>query len=314
MSDSYDQVLVSIDDAADLLSVSKSTAGESLRYRFILAFVVSFALATAASASPYSEAVLADAPLAYWRLGDAGPTTVADLTSNGHTGTADAGVSFGQPSLAPGDASDASITLTNTQRVTVPGFEKFGVGATGYSVEFWVVLNEPPSGFTNLVGDGESQGDYFLMAYVQSSGRIRAHALGAAPTALDSIGSLTVGTARHVVTSWDQATGVASIYLDGELDSSAFIGNGTPTNTNNAIYLGDDDREVGVGLTLDEVAIYDYALSPATVGLHFALALPEPSSHMLAAAALLVICTLRALSEVRGWVGSTAFSGDVNAQ
>jgi hypothetical protein len=244
--------------------------------------LVFIALVTAASANPYSDAVLADNPLAYWQLGDVGPTTVTDLTGNGHTGTASAGVLFGQASLLPGDTSDDSVTLTSTERVTVPGFEKFGAGATGYSVEFWVVLNEPPSAYNNLVGDGEAPADYYLMVYVTSSGRIRAHAQGAGPIHLDGLGVLTVGTAHHVVTSWDQASGVASIYIDGELDNSGLIGSGVPIHTDNPIFLGFDNREPGVGITLDEVAIYDYALSPESVADHYALSLvPEPVSWLM---------------------------------
>jgi hypothetical protein len=258
--------------------------------RVYLPLLVFIALVTTASANPYTDAVLADGPLAYWQLGDAGPTTVTDLTGNGHTGTTSAGVSFGQTSLLPGDASDDSVTLTSTQRVTVPGFEKFGAGATGHSVEFWVVLNEPPSAFNNLVGDGEGPADYFLMAYITSSGRIRAHMQGAGPIHLDGLGALTVGTTHHVVTSWDQITGIASIYIDGELDNSGLIGSGAPIHTDNQIFLGFDDREPGVGITLDEVAIYDYALSPGRVADHFALSLvPEPDGWLMlvAGAALL---------------------------
>jgi hypothetical protein len=252
--------------------------------RAALPLLVFIALATPASANPYTDAVLADNPLAYWQLGDAGPTTVADLTGNGHTGTASAGVSFGQTSLLPGDTSDDSVTLSSTQRVIVPGFEKFGVGATGYSVEFWVVLNGPPSAYNNLVGDGEAPADYYLMAYVTSSRRIRAHAQGAGPIHLDGVGVLTVGTAHHVVTSWDQASGMASIYIDGELDNSGLIGSGAPIDTDNPIFLGFDNREPGVGITLDEVAIYDYALSPERVADHFALSLvPEPEGWLMLA-------------------------------
>jgi hypothetical protein len=103
----------------------------------------------------------------------------------------------------------------------------------------------------------------------------------------------------HVVTSWDQASGVVSIYIDGALDKSAVIGTAMPPiNTDNQIFLGDDDRTLGVGITLDEVAIYDYALSSEAVATHFAL--PEPSSHLVAATTLLVICALRAGRARRG--------------
>ena len=51
----------------------------------------------------------------------------------------------------------------------------------------------------------------------------------------------------------------------------------------------DDDREPGVGIKLDEVAIYDYALSAAQVGNHFLLGVPEPSSILLVGCGLVAI-------------------------
>ncbi len=225
----------------------------------------------------YSSVVLSDSPLAYWNLGDAGPTA-ADLTGNGHAGTGDPGVSFGQTSLLPGDASDDSITMSGSDNVTVPGFEKFGGGATGYSVEFWMVFNAALGPFQNLVGDGEAGTDFYLMAYLLGSGQIRAHANGSGSTAFDSASALVQDQTYHIVTTWDQASGVANIYIDGALDNTAILGSGAPVHTDNIVYLGDDGREPGGPISLDEVAIYDYALSSGRVAAHHSSGLvPEPS-------------------------------------
>ncbi len=40
-----------------------------------------------AAAPSYSASVLADSPLAYWRLGEASGTTAADASGNGRTGS-----------------------------------------------------------------------------------------------------------------------------------------------------------------------------------------------------------------------------------
>ena len=56
--------------------------------------------------------MLADGPLAYWRLGEAAGPTVTDLTGNGHDGTADPGVAFGQAgSLVLADLGLAGVDL-----------------------------------------------------------------------------------------------------------------------------------------------------------------------------------------------------------
>jgi hypothetical protein len=232
--------------------------------------------------------------LAYWRLGDAGPSA-ADETGNGHTGSASAGVSFDSGGLLPVDPGNTSITSGDPDRITVAGFEKFGIGASGYSVEFWVTLNEvPPVNAINLVGDGQSTGtDFYEMVYLVDGGEIRAHLQATDGThGLDSVTLLNVGQTYYVVTTWDQATGDATIYLDGAVEVTTNYGAALlPLHTANTVYLGTDIREAsGMDITLDEVAIYDYALSPEGVADHFALSLvPEPESWMmlLAGAALL---------------------------
>src|SRR3954447_24472726 len=68
--------------------------------------------------SSYPEVVLADAPLLYWRLGEAaGVTAVADASGNGRTGTSNSGVTQAVPGAlviddgaASFDGSDSEIT------------------------------------------------------------------------------------------------------------------------------------------------------------------------------------------------------------
>ncbi|RIK81830.1 MAG: hypothetical protein DCC68_07805 [Planctomycetota bacterium] len=215
----------------------------------------------------YQSIVAADAPLAYWRLGDAGPS-VADSSGNGRNGTADAGVLFGQTSLLS-DLTNNAVNTVGTARITVPGFEKFPAGSTGYSVEYWIEVLSPPTSFSNIVGDGESGGDFYLMNYLTSGGQIRPHFNGAGTVSTDSNATLQVGQTYHVVTTWDRTTGIGSIYINGALDKAISVGTGAPVNSNNPIYIGRDNREPGSSFLLDEVAIYNRPLNQTEVSEHF---------------------------------------------
>ena len=52
------------------------------------------------------------------------------------------------------------------------------------------------------------------------------------------------------------------------LDKQISVGTGGPSNSNNPVYLGKDNREPGADLTLDEAAIYNRALSPGEIAQH----------------------------------------------
>src|ERR1700704_333500 len=62
--------------------------------------------ATILAASPYADAVLADQPAAYWRLGETSGSTAADASGKGHTGWL-LGVSGGARGALVGDPDTA---------------------------------------------------------------------------------------------------------------------------------------------------------------------------------------------------------------
>jgi hypothetical protein len=231
----------------------------------------------------YQDAVLANNPAAYWRLGGS-TTTILDGTVNGRHGSATAGVLLNQPGLVPSDPTNTAVRASGYQRVTIPGFEKIGPG--GYTIEYWLKVHQLPGGCCqNLVGDGESGGDFFMMNYILGPdqgqpGAIRPHyGLGNSPISLDSETVLEAGKTYHVVTTWDAntATDNAVIYLNGAADLTGTVTRIVPatgTSGNNSVYIGYDNREVPQGdFTYDEVAIYSHPLTASDVSVHYAAAM-----------------------------------------
>ena len=171
------------------------------------------------------------------------------------------------------DVADDSIRISGSERITTAGFEKFG---TGFSVEFWATPESIPTGFVNLVGDGESGGDFNLMVYAGAGGFIRPHLRTTTGVfSIDSVDTMQVGNTYHIVSTWEQSSGDLKLYINGaEAATTVFSGTnpttGTPINTNNPIFIGQDNRESGLPpMIVDEVAIYDYALSAGQVASHF---------------------------------------------
>jgi hypothetical protein len=204
---------------------------------------------------------------------DESGTVMNDASGNGRNGTATTGVVRGSDALVADGAGSRAITLSGANRVTVPGFEK--IGAAGYSVEYWVKVMKPPSGFLNLVGDGDGV-DFFLMNYLTPGMAVRPHyGFGNTPVSLDSVGTLSAGQVYHVVTTWGTAAaaGNAVIYVNGVADVSGTVTRNLPaagTTGNNMVFIGYDNREPASGVVvMDEVALYNYPLSAARVAAHY---------------------------------------------
>lgn len=242
-------------------------------------------IANVLHAGPYRDAVLEDSPLAYWTFDE---TNLSDpalpLGLLDGAGVADGqyssdGLQLGQPTLVAGEAGSSLRLFDNGRMMTEP-FEKlgdvFGFGGTGYSVELWTSLERIPNGFTNLVGDGEPGLNFNLMLYAGSGGFVRPHSQTIDGFAsIDSVDRLQPNQIFHIVSTWDADSGDMFLYLDGaEVDVNTSAGSnpnpGDPANTANPIFIGQDNREPRTPQGwIDEVAIYNYALSPDRVLAHF---------------------------------------------
>ena len=239
----------------------------------VLAIVM---VAAGAQAGPYSDLVLGDNPVAYWRLGSVSAGgTETNLGSAG--ASADGTYTAGAASVAGllyGDG-DTALSVSGTERVSTAGFEKFA-GGSGFAVEFWTEFNAVPTGYVNLVGDGQSGGDFDLMVYGGAGGFIRAHVLTAAGLqSIDSVQKFGVGEVHHVVSTWDGTPGNLKLFIDGKQAAvTQYSGSnptgGSPLNTDNPIYIGKDNRTgASPNAVLDEAAVYDRPLANTEIYGHY---------------------------------------------
>ena len=89
--------------------------------------------------SPYAAAVMDDAPLLYWRLGEAGGDTAADGSGNGNHGTF-----VGSPALSQAGAiaGDAAVSFDGVDdKVTIPSSLVIPAGSS-ITVEFWQYMQQ----------------------------------------------------------------------------------------------------------------------------------------------------------------------------
>jgi hypothetical protein len=226
---------------------------------------------------PYPAQVLADNPVGYWRLDDASGASVADASGHGLSGSINDGVTR-QPGGALTDG-DASMTFDgNTGRVRVAPDAQLSI-ASGLTMEAWIKTSDAGRS-QRIVGKGGAftQWDMFLT----DTGQLLSWLLFNTDAVYEygyMMGTATLndGLWHHVVVTWDGAT--VSQYVDAALDGTTPFAGPLNIDPSAPLFIGIDPFGYQMRGSLDEVAVYDHALTPEQVSAHYALAHVAPVAH-----------------------------------
>ncbi len=246
----------------------------------MLAAIIVLAAAAPGWSAPitFANAVLADSPIAYWRFGESPGATTAVDAAIGHDGTYFAGVSLGQAGIGGGDT--AALFDGVIGKVTVPDDPELGPNLISMEA---LVRWDGDNGFQQRILEksffaGGEQASYGLSILPDGTIRVEVRSGGAA-TNHTSAPMLLPGTAAYIVAIFDGT--LVSMYLDGILLQQTAATPGSLQDGINALGIGNQsERNRPFNGLIDEVALYDYALSGDQVGEHFdALqAVPEPGT------------------------------------
>ena len=212
--------------------------------------------------SPYAAAVSADQPVAWWRMDDAVGSTVAADELGLHPGA----VSGGQATFGAPGAVGTAMMVSGDAYLDVGNFFDLTEGQ-GYTLEAWV-----KSDWTNYQNvfekrDPDTQG-YVL--YLRDGSRLQYetfyHDESAGFATEDPDPSLLAGFVHLVVTG--DGAGDVEMYINGieTAGSNVFPGDaGIPYPVEQDLYLAQ-----GIVGEVDELALYDHALTAAQIGAHYA--------------------------------------------
>src|ERR1700733_5006063 len=106
------------------------------------------------AATTYRDAVIADAPLGYWRLGDSGNTAHDEMGN--YDGVYSGTCMFGAPGAIADDANAAVVFDGSSCEITLPNQLAF-LATAPYSVEAWIDKPAAVSGFRAIFAK-ESRG------------------------------------------------------------------------------------------------------------------------------------------------------------
>lgn len=125
------------------------------------------------------------------------------------------------------------------------------------TLETWIKRDSDQTGQQVFIGKGSA---YFLGC---RSGRIFAQI----PNAFDFAGATAVGAGAwvHVAVTYDVTAKVAKIYLNGEVDGTITTGGQSVPVSNNQIYIGGLLGQQYFDGYVDEVSIYNTALSTSEI-------------------------------------------------
>lgn len=231
----------------------------------------------------YPGEVLADGPLAYWRLDDTSGTTAVDSSGNGNDGTYYGDFTLGQSGAIASDPSDTGVYLNES------GGQTGWVGAGGsfavtseftnqspFTIEAWIKPAVIDANYRGVMSN-EAAVDAGKDGYVIYLGGFTSNGVGigfdrwggAVSTPVQDAGAVSAGSAWwYVVGTYDGTN--QTIYVNGVQVATATSAVELPsfgcTFAIGATHCGTVSFYQGV---IDEVAVYGTALSQARIQAHY---------------------------------------------
>lgn len=283
-----------------------------------LIVLLSFGLFATAASANYMTAVTADNPVAYWRLGETTGTFDSSI-SGAHPGTdyyfESQNNSLTRGEAGPGGGSfpgfgsgNVGISLANdatpTGLVEMVNNDGLQPGTGDFSFETWVYtdLDYDATDRTGYIIDKRDGSRNGYMMSVNPEGKVylkfsRAYNVSGG----DSIG--VTSPDKLSLGGWHQLVGVLDrdssesmnqvlLYIDGELvvDSEGTGIYGDIINPTASLVIGAQGNKTSAGFngSIDELSIYNFALSSSQVLSHYnAATVPEPASVLMMVSAAL---------------------------
>jgi hypothetical protein len=227
------------------------------------AFAAMLLCATLAAAQvpTYQATVLADHPIVYYRLGEPSIFPVAlDTSGNNHTGTYENFPVLAEPPLIM-DTTNTAVDFT-TGDVVIPNYSDLNFIHAPFTIEAWINVEVFAS--KNIRVFDKSDAGYPL-GYGLDVGGNNVRLLGG-PNFAPSF-NLSVGTTYYIVGVSDGA-GTGYIYVNGSLVASGPYASVEPYRNVAHIAIASDGSSHFNGV-IDEVAVYNYALSSERIAVHY---------------------------------------------
>lgn len=170
-----------------------------------------------------------------------------------------------------------SFAGNSTSYVSVPNSPTLDITGS-FTLEAWI----NPSiitGSKGIISKGGTLGTALKYGLRLSSGRILLATNGAPRLFSKSAYLLPVNAWTHVSATYDQSLNEFRIYIDGVLDTSSVVAAAAPTANSDSLFVGISGNSTPFNGKLDEVRVWNRALSSAEVAQNFRTVLGTSSGE-----------------------------------
>ena len=238
--------------------------------------VVAWLASSSAAWADYRSEVLADNPVAYWRLGEgSGTTAVGEVNSPANDGVYTGGFTLGAVDALAGNTGTAVSFNGGAMQTSGAAGNSIFSGFSVLTMELWIKPNA-------------NQGAIHYLEYGLSDFSLESTSLN--PNFYVNnifLGTVALAEGQHSQLVLELNGANANIYKNGALVSSQGFA-GTINPGAGAFFLASrNGNSRFVNADIDEISVYHSALGGARVAAHYnaATAVPEPMTTAVATAA-----------------------------
>jgi len=221
--------------------------------------------AVATASKTYSATVLADHPVAYWRMDETTGSTMADASGNANHGRYVGIYTLGQRGALAGgavafDGQSGAASVVNSPSLQI----------NTVTIEVWLKKRSDSEYGVyvakNIQVGGGAGSSWFELLNSHHNGQLEFRVTSDGAPAVLSNSTLALNTWYYVVATYDGA--VAKLYINGKLDGDLKV-TAVPKQTSDPLFIGRRTDGFFNDAAMAEVAIYSVALPADRIAAHW---------------------------------------------
>jgi len=268
VTESQSELLQFLVNKSENVTVSENQA-------FTLTFPVSTKEVIIPGETNYYTLIKGDNPVAYWPLDDTSGTIAQDAVDNNNLTIGSAvsktqsnlivGGNFSMRTVANGATTGSLINLSPNSNIKFSGFQAF-------SLEYWTIPTALAANQFGIIASNTAgtQFNFYLYILATSGSIVGGYQDSGGAFVQVNGGAVSTSFSNHLVVTWDGSANLI-VYRNASVVASSNAATTGILNTMSRLGVGGPPNggSGNLGGLIDEVAIYNYALTPTQITNHY---------------------------------------------